>query len=179
MDHLSGLLTFDQASIASLIEDHRRAIIRVDTKASLTNGWGCGPIVDNFAGLQGAFFALLGRKDRTPGEYPQGPDDSTAGATNEEIHPVVRVRKDKLRYDPVALRGWGAQEPSGGGQGWRWVKEGRKAMPEYVLSPNKSMTVAYEGDEGVKFKVQESMARILCPPDILSELDRDNGFVEK
>lgn len=175
MDNLSGLLTFDQPSIASFIEDHRRAFIRVDTKGHLTNGWGCGPIVDDFAGLQGAFFALLGRKDRTPGEYPRGPDNSTIGATNESIHPIVRVRKDRLRYDPVALHGWGAQEPTGDGSGWKWVKEGREAMPEYVMGPQKPMTVAYDGD---KFKVQESMARMLCPRDILSELDRDNGLAK-
>ncbi|SPO05472.1 uncharacterized protein DNG_08159 [Cephalotrichum gorgonifer] len=175
VDNLSGLLTFDQPSIASLVEDHRRALVRVNAKGNLTNGWGCGPIVDNFAGLQGAFFALLGKKYRTPGEYPRGPDESSMGATNESVHPIVRVRKDRLRYDPVALRGWSAQEPSRVGTGWQWTKEGRGPMPEYVLSPDKAMTVAYEDGGVVKYKVQESMARTLCPADILSDLDRDNG----
>lgn len=100
------------------------------------------------------------------------------GATNETVHPIVRVRKDRIRYDPVAMHGWGAQEPTGDRPGWKWVKEGRQAMPEYVMSPQKSMTVACDSGCGVEFKVQESMARMLCPPDILSELDRDNGLAK-
>lgn len=171
------MLTFDQASIASLIEEHRRALNRVNSRGHLINGWGCGPIVDNFAGLQGAFFALLGRQDRTPGDYLRDPGDGSTGPTNESFHPIMRIRKSKLKeYDPPALDGWATKEPRSRGAGWKWMKEGLQVMPEYRLSPEKTMSVAYSEDGVIKYKVQESMSRMLCPEDILLELDRDTGI---
>ncbi|KAJ3453402.1 hypothetical protein MRS44_017649 [Fusarium solani] len=141
VDNLSGMLTFDYAAIQILIEQHRRALNRIDAMQRITNGWGCGPIVDDFAGLQGAFFFLLGRADRKPGDYPRDPGDGTAGATNEYFHPIVRIRKLKLQgYNPVALQGYTLQEPHGGA-GWKWAKAGVQAVPEYILRP-RPMSVA-------------------------------------
>ncbi|KAH6626763.1 hypothetical protein B0J18DRAFT_365139 [Chaetomium sp. MPI-SDFR-AT-0129] len=174
VDNLSGMLTFDDVMIKSLVEKHRRALNRNNSTTNLSNGWGCGPIVDNFAGLQGAFFRLLGRQDRTPGGYPRDPGDGATGATNESFHPIVRVRKRKLsNYNPVSLRGYSAQEPSGS-DGWKWVKGQLRALPEYVLRPERRMSVAYEEEGSVKYKTQESLSRLLCPPDILADLDREN-----
>ena len=173
MDNLSGMLTFDDVAIKILIEQRRRALNAIN----VPNGWGCGPIVDNFAGLQGAFFWLLGRKDRTPGDYPRDPGDGTSGATNEYFHPITRIRKGKLsRYNPPPLQGYALEKPDGSA-GWKWVKKGVQAVPEYVMRPEKKMSVAYEEEDGsVKYKVEKSLSRLLCPRSILLELDRDNGI---
>ncbi|KAH8800453.1 peptidoglycan binding domain-containing protein [Xylogone sp. PMI_703] len=135
VDNLSGMLTFDVVAIQILIEHHRRTINRVDAIQKIINGWGCGPIVDNFTGLQGVFFSFLGRTDRTPGGYPRDPGDGNAGATNEYFHPMVRMRKLKLQnYNPMSLKGYVLQEPHGGA-GWKWAKLGVQAVPEYTLRP--------------------------------------------
>ncbi|KAI3574005.1 hypothetical protein IWW34DRAFT_854983 [Fusarium oxysporum f. sp. albedinis] len=96
VDNLSNMLTFEDAAIKTLIEEHRRALNSI----KINSGWGCGPIVDNFSGLQGLFFWLLGKKDRAPGTYPRDPGDGTSGATNEYFHPITRIRKDNLNYNP-------------------------------------------------------------------------------
>lgn len=171
------MLTFDSAAIQILIEKHRRALNRVEAMQKITNGWGCGPIVSNFAGLQGAFFSLLGRTDRKPGEYPRDPGDGSAGATNESFHPIVRIRKLKLQnYNPMALQGYKLQDPHGG-TGWEWAKTGVQAVPEYILRP-KLMSVAYEEGGRTKYGFQNSLSRLMCPADILAELDKDNGIKE-
>jgi hypothetical protein len=168
------MLTFDGVMIKSLIEEHRRALNRNNSLANVTNGWGCGPIVDNFAGLVGAFFRLLGRRDRTPGGYPRDPGDGSTGATNESFHPTVRIRRRKLTsYNPVSLRGYSEQEPDGTA-GWEWVKGQLRPLPEYVLRPEKRMSVAYEEGGSVRYETQESMSRLLCPEAVLAELDRGN-----
>uniref|UniRef100_A0A0D2YKL4 T6SS Phospholipase effector Tle1-like catalytic domain-containing protein n=1 Tax=Fusarium oxysporum (strain Fo5176) TaxID=660025 RepID=A0A0D2YKL4_FUSOF len=138
-------------------------------------GWGCGPIVDNFSGLQGLFFWLLGKKDRAPGTYPRDPGDGTSGATNEYFHPITRIRKDNLNYNPVSLQGYAIERPDGS-EGWKWVKRGVQSIPEYVMRPEKKMSVAYEESGRVKYRVKESLSRLLCPESILLDLDRDNGI---
>jgi hypothetical protein len=171
VDNLSSMLTFDDAAIKTLIEEHRRALNSIN----ITNGWGCGPIVDNFSGLQGAFFWLLGKKDRTPGTYPRDPGDGTGGATNEYFHPITRIRKDNLNYNPASLQGYALEMPDGIG-GWKWVKRGVQSMPEYVMLPEKKMSLAYEEGGNVKYRVEDSLSRLLCPRSILLDLDRDNGI---
>src|SRR5262249_49626303 len=140
IDNLSGMLTFDDAAIKLFIKQHQRALNAIH----VINGWGCGPIVDNFSGLQGAFFRLLGKQERTPGDYPRDPGDGSAGATNEYFHPITRIRKNKLsNYNPPSLRGYATKEPDGS-VGWKWMKKGVQAVPEYVMRPEKTMSVAYE-----------------------------------
>ncbi|KAG7115356.1 hypothetical protein HYQ45_016338 [Verticillium longisporum] len=85
-DNVSGMLTFDEDAISGVIEQHRRAL----NANGIPRGWGCGKIVSNFAGLQGAFFRLLGQQDRTPGAYPRDSGDGAGGATNECFHPIVK-----------------------------------------------------------------------------------------
>lgn len=163
------MLTFDNAAIEILIEQHRRAL----NANHIPNGLGCGSIVDNFAGLQGAFFWLLGKQDRTPGDYPRDPGDGIGGATNEYFHPITRIRKAKVpNYNPPPLQGYALNEPDGK-EGWKWVKKGVQAVPEYVLRPEKKMSVVHEDNE---YGVVESLSRRLCPKSILLELDKDNGF---
>ena len=166
------MLTFDDSAIKILIEQHQRAL----NVNHPINGWGCGPIVDNFSGLQGAFFRLLGKQDRTPGDYPRDPGDGTTGATNEYFHPMTRIRKGKLsNYNPASLQGYALEEPDGN-TGWKWVKKGVQAIPEYVMRPEKMMSVAYKGDGKVRYRVEKSLSRLLCPRSILLDLDRDNGI---
>ncbi|CAI6089129.1 unnamed protein product [Clonostachys chloroleuca] len=171
VDNLSGMLSFEDAAIKTLIEDHRRALNAIN----IANGWGCGPIVDNFSGLQGVFFWLLGKKDRTPGAYPRDPGDGTDGATNEYFHPIVRIRKNNLNFTPASLQGYSVEKLDDS-TGWKWVKRGVHAVPEYVMSPEKKMSVAYEEGETVKYRIQESLSRLLCPTSILVDLDNDNGI---
>jgi hypothetical protein len=166
------MLTFEEAAINILTEKHRRALNAI----RITNGWGCGPIVDNFSGLQGAFFRLLGKKDRTPGDYPRDPGDGISGATNEYFHPIARIRKSKRPdYNPASLLGYSREEPNDSA-GWRWAKAGVQDVPEYVMRPEKTMSLAYKEGGKVKFRVEKSLSRLLCPSSILVELDRDNGI---
>jgi hypothetical protein len=171
------MLTFEDAAILILIEQHRRAL----NANHFINGWGCGPIVDNFAGLQGAFFRLLGRQDRTPGNYPRDPGDSAIGATNEYIHPTARIRKGKVsNWNPPSLKGYALEEPDGSGAGWKWVKRGVQVVPEYVMRPERTMSIAYkEADGRVRYDVKNSLARLLCPKNILLELDEANRLIVK
>jgi hypothetical protein len=168
------MLTFEEAAINLLIEEHRRAMNTIN----VPNGWGSGPIVDNFAGLQGAFFRLLGKRDRTPGNYPRDAGDGIEGATNEYFHPSTRIRKSKVpHYNPAPLQGYSVEEPVGN-ERWKWVKNGVRAVPEYIMSPEKVMSVSYMDGGVVKYRVGKSLSRTLCPESILSDLDRDNGIVK-
>lgn len=163
------MLTFEDTAIKMLIDSHRRSLNAI----RIPNGWGCGPIADNFAGLQGAFFWLLGRQDRTPGAYPRDPGDGTEGATNEYFHPITRIRKDNVYFKPPSMYGYQAEKLDGA-TGWKWAKKGVKAVPEYVMRPEKKMSVAYNEGGIVKYRIQESLSRLLCPMSILSDLDNDN-----
>jgi hypothetical protein len=55
VDNLSGMLTFEEMAIKKLIKEHHDALVENNARNNVINGWGCGPIVSNFAGLQGAF----------------------------------------------------------------------------------------------------------------------------
>jgi hypothetical protein len=45
-------------------------------------------------------------------------------------------------------------------------------VPDYVMPPEKTMSVAYEEADGrVRYGVEKSLARLLCPKNILLELD--------
>lgn len=165
------MLTFEEVAIKVLIQQHQYALAENNTKNKVTDGWGCGPIVSNFSGLQGTFFRILGKQDRTPGNYPRGPGDGSGGATNEYFHPIARIRKSKLsNYSPMSLYGYSLEEPDGDA-GWRWDKKGGQAIPEYVMRPEKKMSVVHQGD----YKTTGSLSRLLCPKVLLAGLDRDNG----
>ncbi|ETS88004.1 hypothetical protein PFICI_01832 [Pestalotiopsis fici W106-1] len=174
VDNLSQMLTFDKDAITDLVHEHSKALDGIKP----TNGWGCGPIIDNFTGLQGAFFRLLGRQDRTPGEYPRDPGDGTDGATNEFFHPTVRMRRYKVtKWNPPPLQGYELQEPDAN-TGWKWSKDGKRPVPEYEMKTNKTMSLAVQDPydrKKIRFVTGESLSRKLCPTDILSDLDRDNA----
>ncbi|CAH0028536.1 unnamed protein product [Clonostachys rhizophaga] len=169
VDNLAGMLTFEDDSINVIIEDHTNAM----GKIVIPDGWGCGPIASNFSGLQGGLWWLLGRQVRTPGSYPKDPGDQTNGETNEYFHPTVRIRRQKLEYYPAALKKYAAQRREFG-DGWEWVKKGLEPVPEYVMRPGKEISLAYEEGGVVNYRVGESLARLLCPKSILSELDSGN-----
>jgi hypothetical protein len=172
VDNLSGMVTFEEAAIEVFIKQHQQALAENNTKNNVTNGWGCGPIVSNFSGLQGAFFRILGKQDRTPGNYPQAPGEGIDGATNEYFHPIARIRKSKLsNYHPISLYGYSLEQPDSDA-GWVWNKKGGQAVPEYVMLPEKKMSVVHEGG----YKTTSSLSRLLCPKILLADLDRDNGM---
>ncbi|KGO37688.1 protein of unknown function DUF2235 [Penicillium expansum] len=171
VDNLSGMLTFEEAAIDVLLEQHQHAQAANNAKNNITDGWGCGTIVSNFSGLRGAFFRILGKQDRTPGNYPQGPDDGNDRATDEYFHPIVRIRKSKLsNYNPTSLYGYSA-EKSDSDAGWMWHREDRQTVPEYVMRPEKKMSLVNEGG----YKTTSSLSRLMCPKLLLADIDRDNG----
>lgn len=179
MDNLSGMLTFESVIIEELIQKHRAAQAERNALGQQIDDWGCGYIRSNFAGLQGAFFRGLGKQDRTPGNYPQFPeDDKSARTTKETFHPIARIRKTNLApsYSPAALAGYVIEGPgdgSGGQPGWQWVKKDVfLALPEYVLHPDKKMTVTHNSD----YVSRPSLSRALCPKSLLADLDRHNGI---
>ncbi|KAK4644008.1 hypothetical protein QC761_300930 [Podospora bellae-mahoneyi] len=105
-------------------------------------GWATGPIVDTFEG--GWIKKATGSKYRTPGEYKE----SQKGRTNEEIHPTVRYRMDRLSaegvgYDPVPLKDFTRQktvvsQTQADGSikevvGYEWVKNNVR-IPEYKIA---------------------------------------------
>lgn len=169
------MLTFEEVAINQLIKQHHDALVENNARNNVINGWGCGPIISNFAGLQGAFFRVLGKQDRTPGSYPRDAGDGIGGATNEYFHPITRFRKSKLsNYNPASLRGYALQEPDGNA-GWQWVKTGVAAIPEYVIRPDKKMSLAVYGKR--EYRNVDSLSRLLCPPTVLADLDKDNGVL--
>ncbi|KAE8357292.1 hypothetical protein BDV27DRAFT_164647 [Aspergillus caelatus] len=174
MDNLSGMLTFEKTAINKIIQQHQDAL----AENGIADGWGCGPIVSNFSGLQGKFFRTLGKQDRTPGNYPPVPHDIIEderiegdriyGATNEYFHPIARIRRGTLpNYNPASLDGF---EMFHDENGWRWVK-GDIVVPEYVLRPERTMSVMHEGE----YRTEPSLSRFLCPANLLTGLDRDNN----
>lgn len=170
------MLTFEESAINAIVEHHRRAI----EANKIKDGWGCGRIVDNFSGIQGLFFRILGRKIRTPGGYTKDPGDGSQGATNETFHPMVRVRKAKVPWNPPALAGFNLDESDGRGSPWVWRKHGAQLLPEFVMRPEKTMSVSYGGEGGddeVKYKAAKSLSRRLCPSSLLRDLDETNGIV--
>ncbi|GAM40357.1 hypothetical protein TCE0_038r12648 [Talaromyces pinophilus] len=177
VDNLSGMLTFEDTAIEQLIKQHHEALVENNARSNVINSWGCGPIISNFSGLQGAFFRVLGKKDRTPGSYLRDAGDGVGGATNEYFHPTIRIRKSKLsNYKPESLNGYALQEPDGKA-GWWWVKKGVPAIREYVLRPEKKMSLAVYGKD--EYKNVDSLSRLLCPPTVLADLDRDNGVLSE
>lgn len=44
------------------------------------------------------------------------------------------------------------------------------------MRPEKMMSGAYKEGGKVKFRVDESSSRLLCPSNVLVELDKDNGI---
>lgn len=74
------------------------------------------------------------------------------------------------------MHGWTLSEPDEK-RGWIWVKQGVQPLSEYVMREDKRMSLMYNEAGAIKFKVGESLSRLLCPRNILLELDRDNGIV--
>ncbi|KAH7116646.1 hypothetical protein B0J13DRAFT_590304 [Dactylonectria estremocensis] len=115
--------------------------------------------------------------DRTPGHYSRDPGDGTSGATNEFFHPIVRICERKVKsWSPPLMQGWALAEPDEK-RGWKWVRQGVQPLLEYVMRVDKRMSLAYNEAGAIKFKVGESLSRLLCLRNILLELDRDNGIV--
>ncbi|SMR55017.1 unnamed protein product [Zymoseptoria tritici ST99CH_1E4] len=171
-DNVSQMLTFEKTAIDALIQEHSQALASI----RISNGWGCGKIIDNFSGLTGALFRLLGICVRTPGGYDRDPGDGTSGSTEESFHPIVRVRRAKVpRWQPPALKGFELLEQ---GKSSEWVKRGARSLPEYVLLPSKRMSVSIRDQTGdARYTTIDSMSRTLCPAAILAELDEANSTV--
>jgi hypothetical protein len=171
------MLTFEEKPIEELLQQHQTQRAKNGTSAKGSDSWGCGHIESNFSGLQGAFFRAMGKQDRTPGNYPPAVgDDIKARDTNEFFHPIVRARKAKLstEYSPAALAGYMAEGPGDGPDisGWQWIKQRLLPVPEYVLRPEKQISVMRHSG----YVNRPSLSRSMCPKSILADLDRHNGI---
>lgn len=158
VDSLSGMLTFENDAIEHLVKDHDSALSVLKT----TDGWGCGPLVDNFSGVRGFFSRwILGKRDRVSG-------DNTGDPIHQCIHPIARVRRDRIDYKPVSLQGYVPEN----GISWRWTNRGAPtapSIPEYKMEEHKKMKVAYEKNGSVEYRDVESLSRRLCPSSIKSK----------
>lgn len=161
------MLTFEDAAIRAIVDEHTKAL----KQNHIPDGWGCGKIVDNFSGWIGRFFWLLGTSVRTPGEYTRDAGTGKPGATNEYMHPMVRIRRERLKgWTPPSLNRWD-YKPKGSGQVVQWSKSGAEDIPEYKMKA-KNITIALATADGQpRFDTRESLSRSLCPSRILSELD--------
>ncbi|KAF7193242.1 hypothetical protein HII31_05468 [Pseudocercospora fuligena] len=163
VDNLSKMLTFENNTIESLIEEHEFAL----QQNGIPNGWGCGRILDNFSGLQGKFFQVLGTTVRTPARYVQDAGSAMPGVTNESIHPMARIRKARLgrNWSPPALEDFAV--PSAAAEGWEGRTGGVPTVPEYSMSTDKTMTVSYPTGTTPSFGTRKSLSRTLCPRELL------------
>lgn len=164
------MISFEESAINTITEEHRRALEAIGP----TNNWGCGPMGDNYIGLRGAFFKALGTKNRTPGQYQPAAENNSNGDTNEYFHPITRIRHDSLNYEPASLRGLSLQKPTAGA-GWRWARNDQQFVPEYIMRPEKTMSLRYEESGTTKYRLTGSLSRIMCPKNVLLELDKDNS----
>lgn len=74
------------------------------------------------------------------------------------------------------MEGYVPQEPDfERGGSWTWAKKGVRAVPEYIMRSERTMSVAYvKVDGSVGYKSEMSLAASLCPKDILCELNKEN-----
>lgn len=175
IDNVSGMLTFTDSAILELVHNHERALNNVNDRRNIHNGWGCGPIVDNFSGIEGLVFRVFGASVRTPAQYE--------GRTEEYIHPLARIREQKLQHiaawQPPSLKHFEVREPDGKGQGWRWAKDELTVLPEWIMD-NRKMSVRLGENGSATFGWKKTgLSRLLCPDDVLRELDDGNKHVHR
>jgi hypothetical protein len=143
-------------------------------QAPLEVGWGTAHFVDSCQGVM----AWAGAKQRNPGQceteivveeksilwkpfYGEAKMEvkllSELGETNEQVHPVARFRREKLKEDTGGLQGWKSRKMKGG---WfEWYK-GDLVLKEYVIKnsstrvgdfPNVERLVAGGDTEATEF----------------------------
>ena len=128
-----------------------------------TDAWGLGRIDDSISGLM----SLGGAKRRTPGECT---DDTgrlltELGSTNEEIHPSVRYRFERLKEIAPALKEFEYRD-LGPGEGAEYVHRKRKnvVIPEYRIGR----------EEGERVNLERRAAMTEEARTFLTERDRSN-----
>ncbi|GIZ36711.1 hypothetical protein CKM354_000017900 [Cercospora kikuchii] len=154
IDNIGTMLTFEAEAIDLLISQHTTALVQNGDPS----GWGCGKIVDNFAGLSGTFFRLLGRQTRTPGAYS---DDA-----HEFIHPMVRYRRARVSsWKPAAVTELTLND--GNKTAVSWSKAGQNDVPEYPMFVERESSVAKRNEDGSwEHTTRSSLAKDLCPRDV-------------
>jgi hypothetical protein len=123
------------------------SVYEAPPQAPLEVGWGTARFIDSCQGVMG----WAGAKPRTPGQcetevvveeksilwkHTHGEAKmevkllSKLGETNEQVHPVARFRRVKLKEDTGGLKGWEWTKKKGGGFVW---SKGDLALDEYVI----------------------------------------------
>lgn len=155
--------------------------------AEILKSWATGPIVDSFEGDMKEGGTLT----RTPGEYrDRSPGQSRAfrlGATNEQIHPSIAYRMEKLgdKYKPEALQGFKRQVQKGsdGKVSYEWVKDSIR-VPEYKIAPEMpDKNTVPAPDEKTGFVRDDTLDRFerslvvdASASAFLGRLDKEYGF---
>lgn len=154
IDNIGTMLTFEVEAVDLLISQHTAALVQNGDPS----GWGCGKIVDNFAGLSGTFFRILGGQTRTPGAYS---DDA-----HEFIHPMVRYRRRRVSsWKPAAVTELTLND--GNKTAVSWSKAGQDNIPEYPMLVGREFNVAKRNEDGSwEHTTRPSLAKELCPRDV-------------
>ncbi|KAK6337063.1 hypothetical protein TWF718_009849 [Orbilia javanica] len=98
-------------------------------------GWGTGGYVESYT----LMYKANGSTIRTPGKYNNNPNKST----NEEIHPIVGHRMQRLGKDYEPLENKVRRRPTEDAKGWEYTING-VALPEYKLPPPQQTSWTYE-----------------------------------
>ncbi|KAJ8520909.1 hypothetical protein ONZ45_g2327 [Pleurotus djamor] len=141
IDRCSPKLAFDRDALSIWIKepsykfDRKLPGLKAPQYEDDPPRWGLSKLHDSFNELK---WRYAGSRIRTPGQYFLGKfqdEDNTQpyGATNEFIHPSVRVRllenknltDSKDHYLPPSMKGFVLKpyQTKAGDSGWKWVKE--------------------------------------------------------
>ncbi|KAI9892710.1 MAG: hypothetical protein M1814_001130 [Vezdaea aestivalis] len=134
MDQLSTWIEFDDHYIE---HEYGHSVETMKTLKKPAPAWGQGFIPNSFTGVSKVFW----KYPRTPGNYTNAETKAPLAATNEKIHPSVRLRTAKGLnvegrgpYKPSALDGWSASVDSGA---FKWKYSGAKKPTQGVLEEAK------------------------------------------
>jgi hypothetical protein len=160
VDNLSGKLTFESDAIKEIVKEHRVG----KASCSAHSSWGCSPISDNFDGIQGMLWRLLGEEGRTIGR-----------SDNESVHPIARLRWNKLGEKPTPLKQYDGSKST-------WSTTG-STVEEYKMKDNKLSVVEYKKETSESGAVNEvanygeapSLSKQLCPELVWKEIVKAQG----
>jgi hypothetical protein len=160
VDNLSGKLTFESEAIKEIVKKHQVG----KTSCSAHSSWGCSPISDNFDGIQGMLWRLLGEEGRTTGK-----------SDNEFVHPIARLRWNKLGKKATPLKQYDASKR-------RWSTTG-STVEEYKIKDNKLSIVEYKKETSESGAMKEvanypeapSLSKQLCPELVWKEIVKAQG----
>jgi hypothetical protein len=157
VDNLKDMLTFEKSTIDNFVTEYK------GIPSTAQSSWGNWPI-DNSGGL----LSILGKKDRTPGEYKDlarhaQDEEISVSKTCESFHPMVLTWKEHLdHWRPRSLEG--LIRPEGAETRWKFRKDDSKFIPEddvIVAQGKRQIVLAYPEGDTVRYCERESLSKEL------------------